>query len=57
MVRPVPDFIVTWQMTGVLRMIAADELDVQTQVDGMAERDLVAASKIERTQVISTMGG
>lgn len=51
-----PEFLVTWQMTGSLRLIAADELEIQAQVDGMAERDLVTASVIERTQVIATRG-
>jgi hypothetical protein len=49
-----PEYEVTWQMTGTTFLSAADELDVQGVVARMSERDLLSLSRVQATQVIAT---
>ena len=50
----VPFFEVTWQMTGTMRFEASDDLTAKEAVDALQPAQVVGASTIQMTQVIST---
>lgn len=49
-----PDFLVTWQMTGeTVAVNAADELDAKSKIDLLNDQQLIDATTNEITRVIS----
>ena len=49
-----PDFLVTWQMTGETPVVgAADEVDAQTKIDALSDEELIKATTGEITRVIA----
>jgi hypothetical protein len=49
-----PDFLVTWQMTGeTLVAGVADEVDAQTKIDSLSDEELIRVTTNEITRVIA----
>jgi hypothetical protein len=49
-----PDFEVTWQMTGTMRFEATDDLTAKEAVDALDADHVVNASAVQETRVIAT---
>lgn len=49
-----PDFLVTWQMTGeTVAVNAADELDAKSKIDLLSDEELIQVTTNEITRVIA----
>jgi hypothetical protein len=49
-----PDFLVTWQMTGeTVAIDVADELDAKTKIDAMSDEELIQVTTNEIVRVIA----
>lgn len=49
-----PDFLVTWQMTGeTVAVNAADELDAKSKIDLLSDEELIRVTTNEITRVIA----
>ena len=49
-----PDFLVTWQMTGeTVAVNAADELDAKSKIDSLTDEELIQVTTNEITRVIA----
>ena len=49
-----PVFDVTWQMTGIARVTADDDLAAKELVDALQNDEVVHNSTVQATQVLST---
>jgi hypothetical protein len=53
-----PDFLVTWQMTGeTVAINAADELDAKSKIDSLSDEELIRVTTNEITRVIAVRTG